>query len=153
MINSSTGEIKFDDYDLIVHPELSLSQFQNAGLSISDSYSSGEDGWTRYSFKSCLDGLVGDFMVFFRRGKIHMLDCQPLAGAKGEDWCDVSSVEQQRLLDDWLVKTMRGPGPYEYAWGEISSSRDIKTGEYSIVVLYQRELVERAERNKRAIHH
>jgi len=49
---------------------------------------------------------------------------------------DLDESEQQRfhdtLLEEWL-----GTGPYEYPWGEVTSSYDPKADKSSIIIVYR----------------
>jgi hypothetical protein len=50
--------------------------------------------------------------------------------------------KQKEELSNWLERVM-GDSPYEYHWGVVDVDRDIKTGDFSLIVLYTLEISER----------
>jgi hypothetical protein len=143
MIRANTGEFKLDDYNLIIHPELTASQFLAVGITLTKTHSSKETGWTTCWFTSAIDGMKADFVICFRWEKLCLLTWEPKIGEKRDAWTAMSSADQKQLLDGWLIKVVGSPPPYEYEWGSFGSERDIHNGDFLITVEYKYGLLDR----------
>lgn len=142
MINIKAGEFQLETHDLVIGPDLLASTFKASAIPILSTQES--NGWKTFFFNAAIEGMLAEFVVCFRREMLHILGWVPQSGEAGQEWGTVSSEEQKRFLDAWLSKYV-GPSPYVRPWGEISADRDIKTGDYGIVVLYRREILARAD--------
>jgi hypothetical protein len=147
MIRANTGEFKLDDYDLLIHPELTEPQFQVGGIPVLKRHSSSETGWITYWFAGAIDGVKADFTICFKQGKLCLLSLEPKVGDKRDAWATVSGKAQKQFLDDWLIRVVGSPPPYEYEWGSFGSERDIHTGDFSVAVEFKYGLLDRGITN------
>ena len=130
MINASLGEFQLDDHDLVIRPDLMLAEFKASDLfPIREPMEN--EAYVTFTFSGSIKGMPAKFWLYFMWEKFNGLHWEPLHGTRGRMWDDVSEEEQERFLDDWLLKQI-GPPPYEYQWGVIASGRDMKSGGYSI---------------------
>jgi len=162
MIRTETGEFKMDDYELIIHPELSREDFVQGDIRISGSEVVTETGFTTYRFAGCLDGFGADFAINFRFENLHRLlfrseDTlsrwrkfreETAAAEKLSKDAWVQAVNkwgkitgdgeriQKGLNDTWLARTIGAPPPYEYEWGVIGSEIEPHLGEAVIAVRF-----------------
>jgi hypothetical protein len=143
MIRAITGEFKLDDYNLIIHPELTASQFLAGDVPISKKESSNKTGWTVCWFTGVINGMKADFRINFRWEKLCLLGWEPKVGEKRDAWTSKSIEDQKHLLDDWLLKVVGSPTPYEYEWGTFGSVADMHSGDYSIIVEFKHGLWDR----------
>jgi hypothetical protein len=141
MINVQTGEVQLDDCRSVIHPKLTFQEFSNGDISVSRTMSSHE-GWNTCYFEGKIDGMDADFVICFRHGEMRFIGWQPKVGRDQQDWCDIPVAEQKEVLTNWLRRVIGTP-PYEYEWGVVDMDRDIKTGDFSLIVLYRLEISER----------
>lgn len=135
MIRTATGEVKIDDYKLVIHPELTLPQFKAGDIPILKASSTNTMGWTSCWFNGSIDGLESEFTVQFRFQKVQQLIWE-LANRR-----DLPGEQLKRRLDGWLLETIGQP-PYEYSWGFISCGIDAHSGVPSIGVTFKNKIVD-----------
>jgi hypothetical protein len=137
MINIWNGNLKIDEHELVIDPDLSALKFKAGGIPILSTRESKD--WITFFFNASIEGMLAEFVICFCGDKLHILGWVPKYGKNREEWVAISSDQQKQYLDGWLLKHI-GPSPYEYPWGEINADKDMKSGDYGIVVLYQREI-------------
>src|SRR5882724_61338 len=73
MINAATGEFGLDDYDLVINPDLSLSDFKSGGLPIQSARFDDTTGFTICCFVGLINGLKAQFRIYFQGEHLHEL--------------------------------------------------------------------------------
>jgi hypothetical protein len=59
-------------------------------------------------------------------------------GSSWSDWSEEKELKRKQIHDQWLL-TLTGHASHFYAWGEIWSDFDAKSGASSIVIRYSRQ--------------
>jgi len=136
MIRIKTGEFKPDDYKLVIHPELTLSQFKTADIPILKVSSPNKMGWTSLWINGSIDGMKAEFTIQFRFEKLQQLIWE-FADSKA-----FSGAALKWRIDGWLLEVIGSPPPYEYDWGFISSGVDLHAGEANIGVTFKHRLLD-----------
>jgi len=147
MIRVDKGEFKLDTHNLIIHPDLSLSEFLAGDIPILNTLAQKKHGGFFY-FEGQIDGLNAAFWIIFALEKVrnlHFWEAVSLydkkliehelqaATKKSHEaylvelnkWTEITSQKNQQQKerhDTWLQKIIGAPPPYEYeSWGEINS--------------------------------
>jgi hypothetical protein len=166
MINAKKGEFKLDGYDLVIHPGLSLSDFNRADIPILETHSIEESGYTFHSFSGVIDALEASFVIEFEHERLlslrfqrnesnlikeKMLEEEAKAKKTGNQaqvtevlnkWGKVlgqAHIEEQHKNDRWLEKLIGHPPPYEFDWGRIISHEDGYTGGAEISIIFRQK--------------
>lgn len=159
-----------EEYALVIHPELSLQEFQDSNIPLLNSDFSEETGFTVTWFSGTLDEFKADFCIFFRYQRLHLLSFtsqetrrrQLLADKEMEKakknghsiwirsinhWGALlgeAEKKQKENNDAWLQKVIGNPPPYEYPWGTICSLIDDRQdGDAVIRVEFKYSFLER----------
>lgn len=163
MIRVTVGEFQLDDYKLIIHPELTLSEFRTGDIPVTpigpETKHSGA-----YQFTGIIDGLHARFQIEF--GGEHLdklrfaedvvlydqnaIDQEIFAAEKSGDnyyravvakwsqFTDQVQTKQRQRHDAWLKRVIGTPPPYEYdKWGEIISLIEPRSGNVEILVRFK----------------
>src|ERR1700677_3267633 len=117
MINLKTGEFKLDEYNLVIHPDLTLSQFKASGISFKELIIN-ETGDASFEFTGSLETLKTVFHIEFTqealfRFRIHFDKRYKLGPGK--------------RIDDWLAKVTGENPPFEYEWGCLITELDARS--------------------------
>src|SRR2546426_2522697 len=103
MINLRTGEFRLDQPSLIIHPELTLSDFRSSGVKPEAERHTEATGFTTVSFFGELDDLEAWFLVFFREERIHQFHFGQAAMEKSKESISPDAEEAQKHRHDiWL---------------------------------------------------
>lgn len=123
----------------VIGPNLLETLFLSSRLSSSARFDSGNDGWTRYSGRGFLDNdQECSFTLFFYNGVLKRISWRPLwpgAPTAWKNWTEEKELKVNELNNQLLLRVL-GPPPYEYEWGQISSSYDPRSGSSNIYVVY-----------------
>jgi hypothetical protein len=137
MINLATGDFKLDDYGLIIHPNLTFSQFKAGDILFSPPGPPTNLGYSFCYFTAFMDGLNFEFGIHFKFEEIQRLFLYPPESGY------VSRDDLKPQLDDWLSKATKHSPPYEFEWGCIRPAEiDIKGGELSIFVMFRNAILD-----------
>jgi hypothetical protein len=136
MIRAATGEFKLDDYELVIHPELTLPQLKAGDIPIVRTTSPNKMGSVFCWFNGRLDGLEAEFTMRFQFDTLHLLSWELT------DCGDFSGEQLKGQLEGWLLKTVGHPPPYEYDWGFISCGIDTHSGAPSVGVMFKSSILE-----------
>jgi hypothetical protein len=167
MINVETGEIKLDDHGIIFHVDLTLEQFRNSHTPPLTLHGNKEHKYSEgYSFKANIDGMDAKFQIYFRYTKLaelrfseniklydrqevlqELLNASKISHAhylavlqKQTDFTSKIEAQQQDRLNRWLAQATLASPPYEYAWGEIVSLIDYRSGgDPEIIVRFKKD--------------
>jgi hypothetical protein len=159
MIEIENGEFKLDEYKFIIHPELVLSQFRTGDIPIQTTEFNKVTDFTNLTFCGGIDGLKAQFTILFKGEHLHelrfeqegqqafwdRLDRETKAASKNGWEAELAAIRkwgkiladagrlQKQQNDEWLVRVIGGPPPYEYDWGFIASFQDPKQ-DYDAVI-------------------
>jgi len=74
MIQARTGEFKLDDYKLVIHPDLTLSQFKAGDIPLLKASSPDKMGFASCWFNGSIDGLEAEVKGLLKRqADVHSL--------------------------------------------------------------------------------
>lgn len=136
-ICAQTGELKLDDYKLVIHPQLTLSQFKAGDIPIAETSAPNKAGWTSCWFNGTIDRMRAEFTIMFRAEVIQQLFWE---------MADAEAFSGQELcwrMNGWLLGVMGHPPPYEYEWGFISPAEiDLHTGSPSVGVIFKSKILD-----------
>lgn len=158
MAGVNTGEFKIDEYSLIIHPELKLSEFRSGDIypvaTRSETKHSGD-----YDFAGVIDGLRAKFQIAFVQEHLcklyiaeefRIFDEKIIhrelveATKRGHQsyvdelnkWTEKTAEEDRKKKerhDTWLEKVTGASPPYEYNWGKIISM--IEPRDWNVIIL------------------
>jgi hypothetical protein len=138
MIQLKTGEFKLDGYNLIIHPDLTASDFLAGDIPLLHRYPDDAPyDWVLCWFKGAIDEMEADFAIRFSAGKLTWLSWRPMSGPEGKSLESVSSKQEEDYLYNWLAKKLGQLPPYEYEWGALGTDRDIKDGNLSVFAFFK----------------
>jgi hypothetical protein len=127
LINLKSGEFKLDEYDLVIHPDLTLSAFKVSGIPFKELLSN-EKGEASFEFKGSLKTLKALFQIEFTqevlfRFRIYFDQKYKLGPGK--------------RIEDWLTKTTGESPPFEYEWGCLITELDARSdNDFSALTKY-----------------
>jgi hypothetical protein len=137
MIRAQTGEFKLDDYKLVIHPQLTLSQFKAGDIPIAKTSEPSKTGWTSCWFSGAIERMKAEFTIMFRAEAIQQLFWE-MADAEV-----LSGEELRSHLNRWLLEVIGHPPPYEYEWGFISPAElDAHSGNPSIGITFKSKILD-----------
>ena len=157
MINVNTGEFKWDEFSLVVHPELTLSEFLDSDIPVPDTDWSPAEEATQLYFVGNINGLHGYVGIFFYQGRLHRLAMQRVEqkelrkrafmawnnykdferrNAERAKWVPlIARLQEDHKIrnDQWLVEVIGKPPPYIFDWGHILSCRDERVDDNAVI--------------------
>src|ERR1044071_5849107 len=103
MINPNTGEFKLDNYNLVIHPKLSRSEFIAGDIPIERT----TPLETNFHFSGKINGLNAWFVIRFREEKIEQMTFgrKETVGIEGKQSRE-QFLEEKRLNDEWLAQAV-----------------------------------------------
>jgi hypothetical protein len=66
MIQINTGALKLDDYALVIHPDLSLTEFNAGDIPVLQSRFNEITGYTNHFFEGKINGMDAYFLIQFQ---------------------------------------------------------------------------------------
>lgn len=163
MIRVTTGEFKLDDYKLIIHSELTLTEFRKGDIPITATVFEKKHSGV-YCFAGVIDGMRSKFQIEFGGERLDKMrfaedvivsdrkivdEALALAAKSGHEayvaelkkWTTITDQAQRKQMDRhdaWLEKVIGAPPPYEYdSWGEIVSMIEPRYGDVEILVRFR----------------
>lgn len=125
LINLKTGEFKLDEYDLIIHPDLTMSAFKAGDIPFEELLSN-EKGEISFRFNGNLETLDAIFHIYFTRGVLHRFSVF---------FDERYKLGQGGPISDWLTKLTGHAPPFEYDWGCLVTE-DRSDCDFSMVTKY-----------------
>jgi hypothetical protein len=127
MINLKTGEFKLDEYNLVIHPDLTLFEFKAGDIPFQEGYASPE-GAASFLFKGKLETLDAQFSILFDK----------------QIFCVLSVIFDEKYnlgpgdkIEAWLTQITGEPLPFEYEWGCLGTDVGGKdNSDFSVVTKY-----------------
>ena len=139
MIDKNTGEISIDAVSLKIGPLLKRSDLPTLDVDFKDqvvnephhSYSLGEQAIGGVTFYVTL------YFFFEELESIELANASAEFGTSWDDWSEASEMKRKAAHDAWLIG-QTGNASHKYAWGEVFSDYDVRSGGSSIVMRYSR---------------
>jgi hypothetical protein len=160
MIKAESGEFKCDGYELVIHPDLTLSEFKDGDIPISKASTPKKMMRSAFWFAAEINGLKAEFGILFVGEHLHELRFEQeeqqslwnrlhketvLASKDGPEaemtaarkWSKIlsDSIRLQKEQNDvWLAKTIGRQPPYDYNWGRIVSFHDPRQDNDAVIL-------------------
>jgi hypothetical protein len=128
MINLKNGIFKLDEYNLIIHPELTLSAFKASDIQFGKILSNSKKE-VSFEFKAHLEKFEGLFQIYFSMEKLFRLRIY---------FDKIYGLSAGKAIEDWLVATSGESMPFEYEWGCLLTEADERSdNDFSILMKYE----------------
>lgn len=139
MININNGNLTIDDGRFTITKGLTKNDFINSNK-FKDVLSQQTLTFSNYYLKPQLIGKDKFMVVLFfnQNDMIYLVNISLSDDGSVPSWTNWSEDEELKrkdLHDNWLEKNIGMP-PYKYAWGEISSNYDPRSGSSMITIKY-----------------
>ena len=139
MININNGNITLDDSCFTITKGLTKNEFINSNL-FKDVLSQQTYTFSNYYLKPQLIGKDKFIVVLFfnQNSKIYLVNISISDDGSvpsWTNWSEYKELKRKDLHDKWLGENIGKP-PYRYAWGEISSNYDPRSGSSMITIKY-----------------
>lgn len=139
MLNPVKGELELKGNKFIIRKGLTKQEFEKTCL-FDEVLNQQSYGFTCYYLKP---QLIGDelFIIVLYFNPRNVLDFINLSLADGDgvpswnDWSESEEKGKKEKHDEWLLRNIGKP-PYKFAWGEISSNYDPRSGSSIITIKY-----------------
>lgn len=139
MLDVTTGDLEIEALAISIGSQFTRQQFMASALSEQASILVQNEPYCSFSAGSYeLAGLLLGLSVGFYGEQLETIELFHDAKAFGSSWADWSEEkERQRkqIHDQWL-RALTGHASHVYAWGEIWSGFDARSGGSSIVIRY-----------------
>ncbi len=134
------GKLVLDDISLVIDSSLSKNTFLSSELQASSKETVSNKEWS--SFNTGIHRICGESFVlslsFFGADLVefHLTNVQPGEKDTWSDWSEEKEMARKNRHDKWLANQLGKP-PYKFAWGQVFSVYDQKSGGSLIVVRYK----------------
>ncbi len=138
-IDAATGTLYFERVETRVSPALTRAAFLDSPLGAQARVWVRNEPHCSYRVEVQLGAEPFVVVLQFLGQALRSVSLAMLRGRWGstswDDWSEAVERERQDAHDAWLREQLGSP-PYTYAWGEIESSYDPRSGASAIVIRY-----------------
>lgn len=123
-IDIQTGQIVFDDDEMIIYPRMEWRDFERCALHSHIEWQEVMGDWKRCALDPLMvDGVSFRLSLQFKLGRLDLVSMVRSEGPppSWETWSAESEAQNKQFHDDWL-KAHIGVPPHTYAWGRIESA-------------------------------
>ena len=131
-----TGELVLTS-GLVLSPQLTYSAFIASVNGAQATVVVNNDPWRSLRFEETDESLI--VIVFFKGEILESVELSitgPEFGTQWQDWSEEKELDRKKANDQWLKNNRLVPNT-SYAWGEIWSDYDPRSGSSSIVIRYR----------------
>ena len=138
-IDPETGRIEVGEGGLVIHSEMNRGEFLNSPTGASARLVVENDQYATYSFTFKIDSSLFGLSIIFESQRLDSVQLEKLTlGKTWGNWSKARELERKDEHDQLLVSFLGKP-PYRFAWGEIVSECDPRSGSANINIRYRKE--------------
>jgi hypothetical protein len=121
MLERATGNLKFEDTDIVIGPGLTRSEFLKAGIPAVTHWIN--EPWRSWVLPICKGGRDFGVTLFFQGERLYQVYLTDSDSRFGTSWMNYSPEKErarQESHDSWLIQGCGVP-PGSYPWGTVWS--------------------------------
>lgn len=116
-----------------IGPRLSRQEFLETRFGSNSKFYGANDGWVRLGFDP--EPGIGA-IAYFKDDRLKQVDFGfGMPADDKNEWTPQREQQRKAKHDAWL-RVELGKPPYKYNWGKVVSDIDVKTGDSSVLVIY-----------------